>query len=286
MESVLRVANGEIARPEVAVFAALRREIEPLAGMVSVESQETRDSCRILTGRYGGLRLVLVQTGPGGERAAAAASLVYDELQPRIALSLGFAGALREDLGVGDLVVCESVRHMGEDGLVSEPLYCDRELLRVAIEASKASRLDVRTGRSLTVNRQCGEPGAKQRLGKRVPVDVVEMENYWLAQEASRRGRPFLAVRAVSDTMHQSLPEVQDLVDRRGETNSGRALLRLVRRPRSMVPVLRLARSAGQAASNLSSFLVAFLSQWQETEWRRETGVASRNCEKAVRASG
>lgn len=285
VESVLKVNNGETGRPEVAVFAALRREIEALARTVSVQSQLTRGECRILGSRYGGLKLVLVQTGPGGDRAVKAATMIFDEFQPRIGISLGFGGALREGLSAGDLIACQSVAHLADDGSLSERLGCDYQLLRVATEACKASRLDIRVGRSLTVDTVYGEPGVKQRLGDSFSAEILEMENYWLAREASARGVPLLAVRAVSDTLRQDLPPLQGAVNGRGETDKKRVIMALVLEPACVVSMVRLAKSAHLASSNLSSFLAALLSFWEGTSSRLQEGAESPPGDRAAPAS-
>jgi hypothetical protein len=87
----------------------------------------------------------------------------------------------------------------------------------------------------------------------------VEMENYWLAQVAAERGVPFVAVRAISDTLFQTSPEGCSFVDERGETPMGQVALHAVRHPRSLVPLLRLAVNARRCTANLTTFAGAFL---------------------------
>jgi adenosylhomocysteine nucleosidase len=268
VESDLSSAAEEAAKPEVAVFVALRRELEPLERVVAMERRAEEGGFPILAGTHGGLRVVLAQTGPGRDRAGQAASLVFDRFRPEVAMGLGFAGGLRRELRVGDLVICQSLCYLKE-GSVSRPLACDRRLVQASLKACQISRLGVRSGGSLTVEKQCSLPGIKEQLGSTAPAEVVEMENYWLAQEAARRAVPFLAVRAVSDTVGQALPP-EDLVDQRGEVNKGRVAHYLLHQPRGVVYLLRLAKGAQRAASNLACFLEVFLTLWQEPQWRAD----------------
>jgi nucleoside phosphorylase len=268
VESDLSSAAEEAAKPEVAVFVALRRELEPLERVVAMERRAQEGGFPILDGTHEGLRVVLAQTGPGRDRAEQAASLIFDRFRPEVALGLGFAGGLRQELRVGDLVICQSLCCL-EEGSVSRPLACDRRLVQASLKACQTSRLGVRSGRSLSVGKQCSLPGIKEQLGSTAAAEVVEMENYWLAQEAARSAVPFLAIRAISDTVGQVLPP-EDLVDQRGEVNRRRVAQYLLQHPWGIVHLLSLAKGTQRAASNLACFLEVFLTLWQEPQWRAD----------------
>ena len=70
---------------------------------------------------------------------------------------------------------------------------------------------------------------------------------------------PFAAVRAISDTIDQPLPEGCNFVDQRGETNVARVVLHALRHPGSVTPLLRLSTNAREATANLTAFATAFL---------------------------
>ena len=77
------------------------------------------------------------------------------------AVCIGFAGALRPELEGGDLVVCSSPYRIDEDMKLSEPLNCDEALVQAAMEASQLAGLGLRSGNSLTLEEECGAPGAE-----------------------------------------------------------------------------------------------------------------------------
>jgi adenosylhomocysteine nucleosidase len=254
-------ARGD-ARPPIIFFAALRQELTGLEKGLAVEDQRLSSNCRQVRARYGAREVLLAQTGPGRDNAQRAARLVLDERRPRLAIALGYAGALTVDLEIADLVLCEEVYRLGDGATLSSPVPCDQGLLELASKALERGGLAAHRGNSVTVDEECSDPRAKEGLGRLGPVQVVEMENYWLAREARERGVPFVAVRAISDTLDQPLPEGCDFVDQRGETDVGRAALHVLRHPGSVLPILRLGRDAGKATANLTAFATAFLELW------------------------
>ena len=60
-------------------------------------------------GRRGNREIVLVESGPGGHRAAKAAQAMIDAYRPRLVVSAGFAGGLDPRAQRQDLVVATSL---------------------------------------------------------------------------------------------------------------------------------------------------------------------------------
>src|SRR5579862_1713038 len=97
-------------------------------GVVAALSQELTPTLRsIPTTRRAvdGLRfrespsLVFVAGGVGSRPAAAAALLLADTYKPDALLSIGFCGALWEDLGTADLVLGGTTKHPADPSLLA-----------------------------------------------------------------------------------------------------------------------------------------------------------------------
>jgi nucleoside phosphorylase len=245
--------------PPIVFFAALRQELAGLERGLVGREESAAGNKRLLRGYYQGCPVLLVQTGPGKQNAVEAARIVLAGYSPRAAVCIGFAGALKAELEGGDLVLCSSLYYLDGQGKLSEPLNCEAALVQTASEACQSAGLVLRVGGSVTVDEECVLPGAKEGLGRRVPADVVEMENYWLAKVAAERSVRFVAVRAISDTIHQTLPEGCSFMDDRGETPVAEVALHAVRHPRSLLPLLRLAVNARRCTTNLTAFAGALL---------------------------
>ena len=248
----------DVALP-IAIFAALRLELAELERGMALLEQRKQGNCRLVRARHGGAEVLLAQTGPGRDNAQRAARLVLDEYRPRIALAVGLAGALKGDLEGGELVVCEEAYRLGGGADLSPPLQCDEGLVELASKALRRGGLAARVGNSLTVDDAYSAPSLKERLASLAPAEVVEMENYWLAQEMERQGTPFLGVRAISDPLDQSLAEGVTFVDQTGEARTVKVALHALRHPSDVILLLRLSLNVRRSAANLTAFVAAFL---------------------------
>jgi adenosylhomocysteine nucleosidase len=245
--------------PPIVLFAALRQELAGLERGLVGREESAAGNKRLLRGYYQGCPVLLAQTGPGKQNATEATRIVLASYSPRAAVCIGFAGALKAELEGGDLVLCSSLYYLDGQGKLSDPLSCDSALVELASEASRSAGLGLHLGCSVTVDEECVLPGIKEGLGRRVRADVVEMENYWLAQVAAERGVPFVAVRAISDTLFQTLPEGCSFMDERGETPMAEVVFHTIRHPRSLLPLLRLTVNGRRCTANLTAFAGAFL---------------------------
>ncbi len=206
-------------------------------------------------------RVTVHVTGMGKDMAlkGMAALLESRPVKPDCILSLGFAGALRDELKTGDLVLSQRLYAVGEDS----PIESDASLLSLAkdvLDSSDTRRYAISD--SLTVPRVVLDAEEKGRLAFSITSSVVNMEDYWVAQSSAMHGIPFLSVRAVLDTAEQSLPPFAARLEHNG------ALIRALRlganltaRPGYVPGLVKLAKQAGVAQRSLASFGVSFLSR-------------------------
>ena len=201
-------------------------------------------------------------------------------------LLLGLAGAVVPGLETGDLVLSSRYYrpHFDEDSpldpLENEPRssnvgnqvrptpfdqrVSNRDFLAPAPElwqwaVSAIRNMDNRTvfADSLTLCDLVTAPSAKQAIGRRYPVSIVNMEDYWVASVAQDAGVPFFSARAILDPAHQALPGYLP-----GMAGSrAKALLSLVATPWRIPTLVGLARQVEVARRALTSFAMNFLTQ-------------------------
>ncbi len=143
-------------------------------------------------------RAEIVGIGPcAGERAA----ILLDTAPCRLLLSLGFAGGLDPRLQAGDVVAANAFL----DGT--------RAALPAGTPASRAAALlrqsgvAIVEGAALTVDEPLLAPQAKRRAYEESGALVVDMEGSRIAEAATARGVPFIALRAVVDEADFALPK-------------------------------------------------------------------------------
>jgi nucleoside phosphorylase len=129
--------------------------------------------------------LIFVAGGVGARPAAAAALLMADTFKPDALLSIGFCGALTDDLETAELLLGGTTEHAADPSLLS--------LAQLA--APKARTADVFTVPQVIVAKD-----EKRELARKSGALIVDMEADAVAIAAKARGLPFLAVKTVIDT--------------------------------------------------------------------------------------
>lgn len=236
------------------VVFALRREWKPFSRFFSQRHclRQSPHPLWLLVAES--LRLLVLETGVGPARASqaldevlcAAATSRPGEKLPLI-VSAGFAGALTDELRVGDvLLIQEGVDDQGRVWHATWPA------LQAAGHGSSES-VAWRTGRLLTLPRLLATPEEKHTWQQCTRAQAVDMESAALAACCARHGIPFGCVRVISDEVQTSLsPVLLELLD--GGRFSCRRLGRLFS-ARLFLQAWRLAGQTRFAAHRLSAAL-------------------------------
>jgi adenosylhomocysteine nucleosidase len=248
----------------LALMAALREEITDLLRAIDVEEAFSEGESCLYKGKYSQRDILLVQSGPGKERAERAAAYLLDHFSVVPLLSIGFAGALSPEPKVGDVVLCRHLYCSNGDGVGDSRLEsrCSSDIGLVSLSRDLVGQAagKLLEGDSVTVRRLIGEPAIKERLGKAFSALAVDMESYWIARIASSKGIPFLAVRAISDSMEEGLPPMERFTDSRLAWRWEKAMPYFLFYPLEIKRLIGLYHNARQARRNLTAFVDLFLS--------------------------
>jgi len=161
-------------------------------------------------------------------------------------VSFGLAGALADDLRVGDVVLADAV----VDGSDRRPVD-EMRTERVAV-ALRAAGTPVRSGLLLGSNRPLATAREKAAARAATGALAVDMESHVVARWAEAHAKPFLVIRVVSDDARHDLPEAATLPLRQdGTPDLPAILICLVRRPAQLPALVRTGRDAGRALSVL-----------------------------------
>jgi adenosylhomocysteine nucleosidase len=213
-------------RTEVAIIAAMEREIAPL-----IRGWEMILGPRYRFFEHG--NVIAFAGGIGPEAARAAADTVLTFRQPSLIISAGFAGALRESMPVGTVVVPTKVLAAGNE---------------------QTFRIEGGEGTLVSVD-SIVDPAEKRNLATKYAADVVDMEAAAVAEVARNRGVRFAAVKAVSDSARFELPPLSRFIDADGEFQTMRFVAHVAFRPPLWPALGRLKRNAEKAAKALCAYL-------------------------------
>jgi hopanoid-associated phosphorylase len=180
-----------------------------------------------------GLRVEVA--GPGAAQAAAAAMRLADG-GCSLLVSWGLAGGLNPVLAPGRLVVARTVSGGTGSGWPCDPRW--HATLMTAL-----APLAVVSGHIYSAPAPLTARSAKADLFAARALDAVDMESAAIAAVAEARGLAFAAVRSIVDPAGFSVPPAALAgMGGDGRTHPLGTLIALLRDPRQLVPLLRLAR--------------------------------------------
>jgi len=248
----------------LALLGAVREEIIDLKRRMVLKEVFTWQGCLVYQGKYGNKDVLLAQTGIGQQRAERAATFILARYPVTTLISIGFAGALREELRTGDIILCSTL-HCGnrwahEPGRVRIH-HSDASLVSLLSPEPKSSAFRFYRGSSVTVSELVTTPEKKQTLGKTFAADIVDMESYWVARIASARRVPFLGIRTVFDTASEDLSAFGQILNPDGQWHWSRALVYFLYHPEQLKTLPHFYRKAKQARKSLTTFVSYLISQ-------------------------
>ena len=240
------------AQPGWIIAAAVKSELQGILRQLGALEHRRLRQGELWEGRWKQERLWIVRTGIGPEKVARVLEQVAASRPCRGLLSVGYAGALREQVRVGDLLIPAELRSIPP--LPEESFVPDGRLFQRVCDAARRSGRPFHVDRMLTVDRVITESAEKRRLGRLYDAGSVEMESSVAAGLAARRSIPFLAIRVVSDTAAFSLPDLSFLGTARRKQVAGMVRY-VVCRPLQAMRLVTLRRYGKKASRSLTGFL-------------------------------
>ncbi|MFS6343452.1 5'-methylthioadenosine/adenosylhomocysteine nucleosidase [Streptococcus agalactiae] len=197
---------------KIGIIAAMEEELKLFVENLEDKSQETVLSNVYYSGRYGEHELVLVQSGVGKVMSAMSVAILVESFKVDAIINTGSAGAVATGLNVGDVVVADTLVYHDVDltafgydyGQMSmQPLYFHSDKTFVSTFEAVLSKEEMTSKVGLIATGDsfiAGQEKIDVIKGHFPQVLAVEMEGAAIAQAAQATGKPFVVVRAMSDT--------------------------------------------------------------------------------------
>jgi adenosylhomocysteine nucleosidase len=204
---------------------------------------ERRDN--LLFGKIGDRNLTILHSGVGAQNCNTRLELLLHKARPRLVISSGFAGAVSDELRVGDLILAQN---FSDPGLLAkaEQILHDRR---------------PRLARLFTSTSIVDSIAERNEIARAAGAAAVDMETGAIAGVCNAHGVPLLSLRAISDTAQQPFPMppsvLFDIEHQR--TNFGGLLAYLLREPGAVWRLLRFARQIARARATLTDALIALV---------------------------
>ena len=198
--------------------------------------------------QVGTIRVLMTVGGIGREKCAKATESLIDS-GARWIVDAGYVAALDGKAQVGDVVVAD--RLLLRDG-VGEALVCDDTLV-AAVPPSGRMGYSVWRSALATCDAMILSADAKREVYAATGAAALDMECYAAAEVCKRRGVPLVAIKGVSDTASEDLPdEIRTLA----EIESGfEEFAFVLLRPHLWPTLLRIRGNVLKASDNLGDVL-------------------------------
>ena len=223
---VLSLAGTCLAAKPIVVMGAMRVEVQEMMQAMSKPKFKEVAGHYCAIGRIDGYPVVIMETRVGMVNAASATTIAMERFNPLCVLTTGTSGAQRDDLKVGDIVLCEKFcyynyyvtpyapRGGGSDsfgwnyqdsevfaqGKWDKIRYTesDKDLVNIAYRVPYAAG---RLVKGITASgdvwlRECDKIDEIHRIFN---TDSEEMESFAVAVICSKYNVPVLGIRVISD---------------------------------------------------------------------------------------
>jgi adenosylhomocysteine nucleosidase len=231
------------------VLFALRRERGPFCREFRPQQAFAGAPCWASFCGPAWLTVLVVETGVGPASVARVLDWLLSRpklagvpYEPKLIVFAGFAGALTDQLHVGDILLADAIAD--EQGQSWRPTW-PSEL------PAGEWKPPLHRGRLLTMDRLIATVEEKRRLGAQHQACAVDMESVLFAERCTKAEVPFACVRAISDEAATPLsPELTGLLSG-GAASPWRVVRALARHPNMLPELMRLARDTKRASRQL-----------------------------------
>ena len=195
---------------KIAIMGAMPEEIEPIVASLDEVRRVDFAKNAYYEGRYDGKEVVVAYSKIGKVFATMTASVLLERFGCNVLLFSGVAGAIAEDLHIGDLIVAEKLCQHDLDitafghpyGYVPEGsvfVPSDEALRRLAFEVARSKGLKLKEGTIATGDQFIADEARKAWIRDTFGADAIEMEGAAVAVVCDAWNVPFFILRAISD---------------------------------------------------------------------------------------
>ena len=207
--------------------------------------RDVRKEDDLILGKIDNHELTVLHSGVGTRNCNERIETLLHKTRPRLVISSGFAGAVAENLEVGDLILAEN--------------FSDGQLLASAGRILRERKPSV--AKLFTSTFIVDSIAERNEIARRSGAAAVDMETGAIVGVCSAHGVPVLSLRAISDTPRDPLPAPPDVLFdlERERTNYGRLLLYILRDPASALRLLRFGQMIAGVRAAVTEALVALV---------------------------
>jgi len=228
----------------IAVTFALPAESSEFLRRLRNRSHVDRNGIRIVRGYIDDRRIEVLHTGVGEKVCRERLSKFLHDKQFDLLISTGFAGALGDELQVGDLLLARNFSTIG----LNE-------------RSTSFPSLPIRTADLLTAPTLIDFSDERTEIGRTSGAAAVDMETEFIARACADHGIPLLSLRVITDTPREPFPAPPNVLFdiEQQQTNLLKLGAFFLAHPSRVPRLIQFARRIAHARKTLANALVAIV---------------------------
>lgn len=222
--SLLLITLGPLNR--LGIIGAMDEELKLIKNNMKIERVDTISQRIFTIGEIEGMPCICVKAGVGKVNAALTAEILVMKYDVDAVIFSGVAGGINPELGIGDIVISQTVIHHDFGQLLPDKFIvfdtlgfaADSLLITIAIEAGNNVQFDeipqkicketdhlphITLGRIATGDQFISSEEKRKWLEEILRADCVEMEGAAVAQVCVINKVPFVIIRCLSDLANE-----------------------------------------------------------------------------------
>jgi len=198
----------------IGILCAMREELEPILEKVEIKEVIEYGRNKFYKAKFNNMDLILAYSKIGKVNSATTATIMIEKFGAQKLLFSGVAGAVDEDLKIGDLVIADKTCQHDVDLTVFgyEPGYipeskvyfeCDKNLNLIAKRVADKMNVRLKEGIIASGDQFVHSKERKEWIKKTFNAIAIEMEGGAVGCVAWTLSVPFFMLRAISDTAEE-----------------------------------------------------------------------------------
>lgn len=193
----------------IGIVVAEIKELDAIKEIMSNIKESNIYNLKIYKGDINNRKYLVVRSGVGKVNAARTTQILIDKFDIEYIINSGSAGAVKENLNIGDIVIGKKlVQHdfdvtaFGrEKGYIPEigKIFESDENLINRCENIEIDKIKIKTGIIASGDIFCTDVKMKEKIREKFNADCCEMEGAAIAQVCFLNKIPFIVIRSISD---------------------------------------------------------------------------------------
>jgi nucleoside phosphorylase len=196
----------------------------------------------------------------GVKRAMDSTRTLLAATSPHLLVSFGIAGAVKDDLRIGDVVVAGNswLLDTGQLGMPRSLSSLSKEAWNAAAQVLQTDGARLLAGTAITTR---GSQACSQSL-EEIDHPILEMETAGIGQIAAEMRIPLVSIRSVSDGPQAPIPfDLAAILDEESNFRMSEVLKMVLRRPQIIFQSRQMMQNSKKAADHAARAVIAMLSQ-------------------------